>query len=191
MKIGLFFGSFNPIHVGDLIIANCMLEYSDLDEIWLVVSPQNPLKKKSTLLNDYHRLEMVHLALKKYKKIKPCDIEFNLPKPSFTIDTLVHLKEKYPKNNFSLIMGMDNIESLPKWKNYTQIIENYSIFVYPRMDSTQVELYNHKNIQLIKEVPIMEISSTFIRKLIKEKKEYRHFLPSEVYNYIDKGNYYN
>lgn len=190
LKIGLFFGSFNPIHVGHLIIASSVLNHSDLDEVWLVVSPQNPLKKKSSLLNDYHRLEMAHLALENYINIKPCDIEFKLPKPSYTIDSLVYLKEKYPKFQFSLIMGSDNLKSLHKWKNYQQIIEKNPIIVYPRHKYDINQLEKHKTVQLITQVPNMEISSTLIRQLIKDKKEFKAFLPQAVYQFIEKGNHY-
>ncbi len=190
MKIGLFFGSFNPIHIGHVIIANCMLAYSDLDEIWMVVTPHNPHKNKSSLLNDYHRLEMVHLALKEYKSIKASDIEFSLPKPSYTINTLSYLKEKYPKEEFCLIMGMDNLENLHKWKNYEQILENHFIYVYPRVGSNEIKLKNHTKIKSIEEVPIIQLSSTFIRKLMTNKKDFRSFLPEAVYQYIEKGNYY-
>ncbi|HRA74348.1 MAG TPA: nicotinate (nicotinamide) nucleotide adenylyltransferase, partial [Flavobacterium sp.] len=130
MKIGLYFGTFNPIHVGHLIIANHMAEYSDLDQIWMVVTPHNPHKQKSTLLDDYHRLEMVHLATKDYPKIKPSDIEFKLPQPNYTVNTLAHLQEKYPTYEFALIMGEDNLNSLHKWKNYEVILQNHDIFVY-------------------------------------------------------------
>ena len=135
MKIGLYFGTFNPIHVGHLIIANHMAEHADLDQIWMVVTPHNPLKKKSTLLDDYHRLQMVHLATEDFPKIKPSDIEFKLSQPNYTVNTLVHLEEKYPNYEFSLIMGEDNLKSLHKWKNYEVILENHEIYVYPRLEA--------------------------------------------------------
>ncbi len=190
MKIGLYFGSFNPIHVGHVIISNCLINNTDLDEIWFVISPHNPLKKKSNLLNAFTRLELVHLALKNYNKIKASDIEFKLPKPSYTIDTLNHLKEKYPKHEFCLIMGEDNLNNLPKWKNHEIIIENYKIYVYPRLNNSCNNLTTHKNIKIIENVPIIEISSSIIRNLIAKNKEYSAFLPDEVFKYIEKGNYY-
>ena len=142
MKIGLYFGTFNPIHIGHLIIANHMAEYSDLDQIWMVVTPHNPLKKKSTLLDDSHRLQMVHLATEDFPKIKPSDIEFKLSQPNYTINTLAHLQEKYPNYEFSLIMGEDNLKSLHKWKNYEVILEHHQIYVYPRIseESENLEL---------------------------------------------------
>jgi len=189
MKVGLFFGSFNPIHIGHLAIANYMLEYSDLDEIWLVISPQNPLKKKKTLLNEYDRLKMVELALHDDFKIKACDIEFNLPKPSYTIDTLTYLTERNPKHSFVLIAGTDNFQSFHKWKNYEQILNQHKIYVYPRPGYKLGEFENHKSVKLI-HAPLMEISSSFIRESIKNNKNVRYFIPSEVYKYIEKMNFY-
>ena len=172
MKIGLYFGTFNPIHIGHLIIANHMAEYSDLDQIWMVVTPHNPLKKKSTLLDDYHRLHMVHLATKDFPKIKPSDIEFKLLQPNYTVNTLAHLKEKYPNYTFSLIMGEDNLKSLHKWKNYEFILAHHDIYVYPRLSSDEenLEFKNHPKIHII-DAPIVEISSTFIRENIKNGKK--------------------
>ena len=135
MKIGLYFGTFNPIHIGHLIIANHLAEHSDLDQIWMMVTPHNPHKQKSSLLDDYHRLHMVHLATEDYPKIKPSDIEFKLPQPNYTVNTLAHLQEKYPTHEFSLIMGEDNLNSLHKWKNYEVILHNHDIYVYPRAAS--------------------------------------------------------
>jgi nicotinate-nucleotide adenylyltransferase len=140
-KIGLYFGTFNPIHIGHIIIANYMVEFSDLDEIWMVVTPHNPLKKKSSLLENHHRLEMVYMACEEYEKIKPCDIEFHLPQPNYTVHTLVQLEEKYPDLAFSLIMGEDNLKSFHKWKNYEVILERYAIYVYPRISGGKVELW--------------------------------------------------
>ena len=189
MNIGLYFGSFNPIHIGHLAIANYMVEYSDLDEIWLVVSPQNPLKKKSSLLNEFDRFDMVELALKKDLRIKPTDIEFNLPKPSYTIDTLTYLSEKNPKHNFNLIVGADSLQTFHKWKNYEEILKHYKIYVYPRPNCNIDAFKNHDNVCLIN-APLMEVSSSFIRKSIKENKDIRYFLPAEVYKYIEKMNFY-
>ena len=191
MKIGLYFGTFNPIHVGHLIIANHLAENSDLDQIWMVVTPHNPLKKKSTLLDDYHRLEMVHLATKDFPKIKPSDIEFKLSQPNYTVNTLVHLLEKYPNYEFALIMGEDNLNSLQKWKNYEYILQNHSIYVYPRIQNLEIDAQfkNHPKIKKI-DAPIIELSSTFIRDSIKNKKNIVPMLPKEVWEYIDHNLFY-
>jgi len=191
MKIGLYFGTFNPIHIGHLIIANHLVEFSDLDEVWLVVTPHNPHKPKNTLLNDYHRLEMVRLATENYPKLKPSNIEFNLSQPNYTVDTLIHLEEKYPKHEFSLIMGEDNLNSFHKWKNYNVILERHTIYVYPRLtnNSAEIQLINHPKVHRI-EAPIVEISSTFIRNGIKAKKNIKPMLPEKVWEYIDKGLFY-
>mgnify|MGYP003603723430 FL=1 len=191
MKIGLYFGTFNPIHIGHLIIANHMAEYSDLDQIWMVVTPHNPLKKKNTLLDDSHRLQMVHLATEDFPKIKPSDIEFKLAQPNYTINTLTHLQEKYPRYEFSLIMGEDNLKSLHKWKNYEVILEHHEIYVYPRISSEEenLEFKNHPKIHII-HAPIVEISSTFIRENIKIGKNVKPLLPNKVWEYIDHNNFY-
>ena len=191
MKIGLYFGSFNPIHIGHLVIANHLAEYSDLDQIWFVVTPHNPFKKKSSLLDDFQRLEMVYRATQDYTKLKPSDIEFNLPQPNYTINTLVHLQEKHPDYAFSLIMGEDNLKSLHKWKNYELILENHHIYVYPRISKDRVETQfdGHKNIHVI-DAPIMELSSTFIRKSIKAGKNVQPMLPQHVWEYLDEMNFY-
>ncbi|MDA3953647.1 MAG: nicotinate (nicotinamide) nucleotide adenylyltransferase [Bacteroidales bacterium] len=189
MNIGLYFGSFNPIHIGHLAIANYLVEYSDLDEIWLIVSPQNPLKKKSSLLNEFDRFEMVELAVKDDLRIKPNDIEFNLPKPSYTIDTLTYLSEKNPKLNFNLIVGADSLQSFHKWKNYEEILKQYKLYVYPRPNCDLNVFKDHKNVCLIN-APLIEVSSSFIREAIKKKKDIRYFLPAEVYKHIDKMNFY-
>ena len=191
MKIGLYFGTFNPIHIGHLIIANHMAEHSDLDQIWFVVTPHNPFKKKSSLLDDFQRLEMVYRATQDYTKLKPSDIEFNLPQPNYTINTLVHLQEKHPDYAFSLIMGEDNLKSFHKWKNYELILENHHIYVYPRISKDRVETQfdGHKNIHVI-DAPIMELSSTFIRKSIKAGKNVQPMLPQHVWEYLDEMNFY-
>lgn len=191
MKIGLYFGTFNPIHVGHLTIANHMAEYSDLDQIWLVVTPHNPHKKKSTLLKDHHRLEMVYRATKDYPKLKPSDIEFSLPQPNYTINTLTYLKEKYAEHDFSLIMGEDNLNSLHKWKNYELLLENHSVLIYPRRSEIKAKnnLKEHPKVTMI-QAPIMEISSTFIRAAIKNQKNIRPMLPENVWEYIDEMNFY-
>ena len=191
MKIGLYFGTFNPIHIGHLIIANHMAEFSNLDQIWMVVTPHNPLKKKSTLLDDYHRLQMVHLATEDFPKIKPSDIEFKLLQPNFTVNTLVHLEEKYPNYEFSLIMGEDNLKSFHKWKNYEVILAHHEIYVYPRLSVEEdvLQLKNHPKIHFIA-APIVEISSTFIRDNIKNGKNVKPLLSSKVWEYIDHNNFY-
>lgn len=191
MKIGLYFGTFNPIHIGHLIIANHLLENSDLEEIWMVVTPHNPHKKKASLLEDYHRLHMIHLATETYDKIKPSDIEFKLPQPNYTINTLVYLKEKFPKNDFCLIMGEDNLKSLNRWKNYEMILKDYTIYVYPRISEFEIpeEFANHPKIHKV-DAPIIELSSTFIRNSIKEGKNIRPMLSDKVWEYIDHNLFY-
>lgn len=191
MKIGLYFGTFNPIHVGHLIIANHMAEHADLDQVWLVVTPHNPLKKKSTLLDDYHRLQMAYLATEDYPKLKPSDIEFKLPQPNYTVTTLVHLEEKYPHHQFSLIMGEDNLKSLHKWKNYEAILAHHEIYVYPRIstETENLEFKDHPKIHMI-DAPVVEISSTFIRNNIKSGKNIRPLLPTKVWEYIDHNLFY-
>lgn len=201
MNIGLYFGTYNPIHVGHLIIANYMVEYTNLDQVWLVVTPQNPLKKKSTLLEDYHRYAMVEMAVLDNNKLKASNIEFKLPQPSYTINTLTYLKEKYPTHEFSLIMGEDNLRTFSKWKNYEQILENHKIYVYPRAltEQERIEMIesasvvnnfsNKKNI-IICDAPVMKISASFIRDAIKNKKDTRYLLTEVVYKYIKEMNFY-
>ena len=190
-KIGLYFGTFNPIHVGHLIIANHMVENSDLDEIWMMVTPHNPFKKKSSLLDNYHRLEMVYLATQEYDKIQPSDFEFKLPQPNYTINTLTQLSEKYPDKKFSLIMGEDNLKSFHKWKNYEAILDDYQVYVYPRISEGIVETQfdNHQKIHRV-EAPIVQISSTMIRNGIKEDKSVRPMLSDAVWKYVDDMNFY-
>ncbi len=190
-KIGLYFGTFNPIHIGHLIIANHMVEFSDLDEVWFVVTPHNPHKKKKTLLEDHHRLAMVRIAVDEYPKLQASNVEFNLPQPNYTVNTLAYLEEKYPKNNFCLIMGEDNLKSLHKWKNYEVILERYSIYVYPRISEGKVETQfeNHEKIKKVA-APIIELSSTFIRQGIKDGKNIRPMLSAEVWKYLDEMNFY-
>lgn len=191
MKIGLYFGTFNPIHVGHLIIANHMAEHSDLDQIWMVVTPHNPLKQKNTLLDDYQRLHLVRLATEDYPKIKPTDIEFKLPQPNYTVNTLAHLSEKFPQHEFSLIMGEDNLKSLHKWKNYEYILQHHDIYVYPRVseEGENELLKNHPRIQII-DAPVVEISSTVIRDNIKKNKNIRPLLPQKVWEYVVHNNFY-
>jgi nicotinate-nucleotide adenylyltransferase len=191
MKIGLYFGTFNPIHIGHLIIANHMAEHSDLDQIWMVVTPHNPHKKKNTLLDDYHRLEMVHLATADFPKIQPSDIEFKLTQPNYTVNTLAHLQEKFPKYEFSLIMGEDNLNSLHKWKNYEVILNNHDIYVYPRLNTGEIDeqFVNHPKIHKV-DAPIVELSSTFIRENIKNGKNVIPMLPNKVWEYVEHNLFY-
>ncbi len=190
-KVGLFFGSFNPIHVGHLTLANYLVEYSDLDQVWFVVTPHNPHKKKSSLLEDHHRLAMVRIAVEDYPKLKASDIEFGLPQPNYTVNTLAYLEEQHPDTNFALIMGEDNLKSLHKWKNYQTILERQSIYVYPRISQGTVEhqFNGHPKITKV-DAPIMELSSTFIRKAIGAGKNVRPMLPHNVWVYLDEMNFY-
>lgn len=190
-NIGLYFGTFNPIHVGHLIIANHLVENSDLDEIWMVITPHNPHKKKASLLHNLDRLEMVYLATKDYPKINPSDIEFDLPQPNYTVHTLAHICDKYPYKKFSVIMGEDNLKSFHKWKNYEVILENHNVYVYPRISEGTAEnqLDNHPKIHKVK-APIIEISSTMIRNGIKQKKEIRPLVSKEVFDYMKKKGFY-
>ncbi len=190
-NIGLYFGTFNPIHVGHLTIANYMVEFSDLDEVWLVVTPHNPHKTKSTLLDDNHRLSMVRIALEDYPKLKASNVEFELNQPNYTVNTLVHLEEKHPDLSFCLIMGEDNLKSFHKWKNHEVILEKYSIYVYPRISEGTIKtrFNNHSKIHKVN-APIMELSSTLIRNSIKAGKNIRPMLPDSVWKYIDEMNFY-
>lgn len=190
-KIGLYFGTFNPIHVGHLTIANHMAEHSDLDQVWFVVTPHSPFKKKSSLLDNNHRFQMVLRATEDYPKLRPSDIEFKLPQPNYTINTLVHLQEKYPDHEFSLIMGEDNLKGFHKWKNHELILKSHDIYVYPRISEGKIDSQfdNHPRIHKV-DAPIMELSSTFIRKAIKEKKNIRPMLPEHVWQYLDEMNFY-
>lgn len=188
-KTGLFFGSFNPIHAGHLIIASHMANFTDLDEVWLVVSPQNPLKNKKGLGNMYDRLEMARLATEPADHIKVSDIEFKLPQPSYTIDTLTYLHEKYPAKEFVLIMGADNLASLKKWKNYEVLLKNYQIYVYPRPQTDVSEWTDHPSITLTA-TPQMEISSTFIRQALKENRNIQFLVPENVIAFMDSKNMY-
>lgn len=189
MKTGLFFGSFNPIHVGHMVIANHMLAHTDLDRIWFIVSPHNPLKKKDSLLDERQRLEMVTLAIGENAKMKASNIEFKLPQPSYTVNTLAYLKEKYPSDDFALIMGTDNLESFHKWKNFEEILKNYELYVYPRPECPGGELMKHAHVKLV-HAPLMELSSTSIRKAIKEKMDLRYFVPPAVWEYIKEMHFY-
>lgn len=188
MKTGLYFGSFNPIHIGHLIIANHVLNNTDLKKIWFVVSPHNPLKESATLLEEYKRLNLVRTAIEDDYRLKASDIEFNLPRPSYTINTLTYLKEKYPETEFCIIMGSDSLQNIAKWKNYTQIIDNHEIIVYER-PGFAAEM-SHPNIHILQHTPFINISATQIRELIKAGKSARYLLPEKVYEEILKGGYY-
>ncbi len=188
-KIGLYFGSFNPIHVGHLLVANYIAEFGPVDEVWLVVSPHNPFKTKESLLANHHRLQLVNLAIGDYPKLKASAIEFDLPTPSYTVNTLAHLSEKYPKHQFSLIMGSDNLENFHKWKNYEAIIEHYHILVYPRNTFKGHALLDNPKFSLVN-APEVEISSSFIRQAIHDKKDVRHFLSPAVWDYVKEMHFY-
>lgn len=190
LKIGLYFGSYNPIHIGHLAIANYMVEYTGIDQLWFVVSPQNPHKQKANLLDDYQRLEMVHLAVDNDDRLRASNIEFSLPKPSYTVDTLAYLKDRHPNFHFKILMGSDNLENFHKWKNYETILENYGIIVYPRPGYDKTKVKFHKNIFIAENAPLMEISSSFIRTAIREGKNIRHFIPHKAWKYMEEMNFY-
>lgn len=190
MKIGLFFGSFNPVHTGHLIIAQHLAENTDLEQVWFVVSPHNPLKEKSSLAKDRDRLHLVKLAIEYHPRLRVSDIEFSLPKPSYTVDTLTHLQEKFPHHEFSIIMGGDNLTNFHQWKNYQYILDHYKIYIYKRTGTeASLEFAKHPNI-IFCDSPLLGISSTYIRKLIKEKKSIRYLVPDEVWKYIESGALY-
>jgi len=199
MKVGLYFGSFNPIHIGHLIIANYMVNHTDLDQVWFVVSPHNPLKDKKSLLKDYHRLALVKEAIDDNEKLRASDIEFGMSQPNYTVKTLQALKEKYPNYTFSLLMGEDNIRTLHKWYNYEYILENYRTYVYPRALTIQElsqekeidnGLASHANIHFLNDAPVMNISSSYIRKSIEENADVRYLLLPSVLKYIDEMGFY-
>ena len=188
-NIGLYFGSFNPIHNGHLAIANHLLESTDLEEVWFVVSPQSPFKNEDTLLGNDYRYEMVLLAIENNKRLRACNIEFSLPKPSYTINTLKALHEKYPAKNFELIIGADNLETFDKWKNYEEIINNYRIYVYPRHGSDGGKFSTHPSVFWI-DAPLLDFSSTAIRESIQMEKDVQQLLPSKVLKYIEEMGFY-
>ncbi len=188
-KTGLFFGSFNPIHLGHLVIAEYMATRTDLDEVWIVVSPQNPLKKKQSLANNYDRLHLVKLAVEGNPNLQVSDIEFNLPVPSYTVDTLIYLREKHPNREFALIMGGDNLCGLTKWKNYEVLLRDYSIYVYNRPNNKNCDLQSHPAVQFF-EAPLMDISATFIRKSIKTGKSVRYLVADKVNEEILRSGMY-
>lgn len=188
MRIGLFFGSFNPVHVGHLVIANHILNKEIIDRLWFVVSPQNPLKEKKTLLKDYDRLYLVKIATEDDARIKVSDIEFHLPQPSYTIDTLTYLTEKYPNEQFSIIMGSDGFQNLDRWKNFQALIKQYEIIVYRR---TGFDITNDLNAKIrIVDAPFLDITATEIRGLIKDGKSIRYMVPEKVREEIEKGGYF-
>ncbi len=191
-KTGLFFGTFNPIHVGHLIIANHLAEFSDLDQVWFVVTPRSPFKAKESLLDNHHRYQMVYEAVREYPKLGLTDIEFKLPQPNYTIDTLTHLREQYGEaQQFALIMGEDNLKGFHKWKNYEAILQYYDLYVYPRISGSKVPpaLEGHPRIHRV-DAPVMEISATFIRNQHKAGKNVRPLLPEAVWRYMDEMNFY-
>lgn len=187
-KIGLFFGSFNPVHIGHLAIANYMLAFTDLDRVWFVVSPHNPLKEKKTLLADYHRLAMVQLALEDDPLMEAKDIEFKMPQPSYTIDTLAYLSDAYPQHQFVVLMGGDSLAHLPRWKNYELLVAQYQLYVYARPDSPNIN-HLHDNISVF-HAPQMQISASFIRQAIAQGKDVRYFLPCKVWDYLVEMHFY-
>lgn len=189
-EVLLYFGSFNPIHIGHLVIANFMVEFTDIDELWFVVSPHNPHKKKINLLNDYDRLELAWLAVEGDDRLRVSDIEFHLPRPSYTVDTLAYLKDQHPKNTFKILMGSDNLKNFHKWKNYETITDNYGIVVYPRPGFDHSKITQHPNIIIAENAPLMEISSSFIRDAIKKGKNVRYFVPQKTWEYIEKMRLY-
>jgi len=188
MQTGLFFGSFNPIHIGHMAIANYLVEFTEMDQLWFVISPHNPFKERKTLLADHHRLELVHRALGDETRFRVTDIEFRMPTPSYTIDTLAWLSEKHPRNRFILIMGSDGLKTFKNWKNAEEITKQYPRYVYPR-PGFPVDESTHENMILV-DAPLIEISSSFIRQAIREGKDIRHFLPAEVWKYLDEMNFY-
>jgi len=188
-KIGLFFGSFNPIHIGHLIIANIMAENTDLNKVWFVVSPQNPFKPSKGLLHEFDRYDMVKAAIADHYKLEVSDVEFNLPKPSFTIHTLAYLTEKFPGKEFKVIIGEDNLENFAKWKNHDQILNQYGLYVYPRPHVTNSDFTRHPHVKMI-EAPLLDISATYIRNCIKNNKSIRYLVPEPVEQMIRVKSFY-
>ncbi|WP_040495760.1 nicotinate (nicotinamide) nucleotide adenylyltransferase [Fulvivirga imtechensis] len=189
MKVGLFFGSFNPIHIGHLIISNIMVETTDIDQVWFVVSPHNPFKKKNTLLHEFDRLDMVNTAIHDNYNMRATDVEFHMPRPSYTIDTLVYLSEKHPRHSFKLVIGEDNLKSFPKWKNHEKILEHYGLYVYPRPNAEPSEVSAHPNVKMV-EAPMMDISATFIRNCIKNNQSIKYLVPQAVEEMIIGRKFY-
>ncbi len=189
MKIGLFFGSFKPIHTGHMIIANVANETAGIDQVWFVVSPQNPFKKNKSLLSEFDRLDMVKEAIYDDYNFRVSDVEFSMPKPSYTVDTLTYLSDKHPEHEFRLIIGEDNLASFPKWKNHEVILENYGLIVYPRPNAKPSVLINHDRVDMI-EAPEVDISATLIRKLIKDKRSIKYLVPEGVRELIESRGYF-
>lgn len=189
MKIGLFFGSFNPIHVGHLIIANTMVEDADIERVWFVVSPLNPFKSSKSLLHEFDRLDMVEMAIVDNFDLEVSDVEFHMPKPSYTVDTLAYLSDKYPQHDFKLIIGEDNLGQFPKWKNSQVILEQYGLYVYPRPNAKESDIREHPNVQMVA-APILDISATFIRKRVKAYKSIRYLVPDKVAEHISIRKFY-
>jgi nicotinate-nucleotide adenylyltransferase len=188
-KIGLFFGSFNPIHIGHMVIASWFVEFTDIDRVWFVVSPQNPLKQKKTLLADHHRMAMVRIAVEDDPRFQVSDIEFKMTKPSYTIDTLTYLDEKYPDKEFVLLIGSDQLPTFDKWKNPDRLLELYSIYVYARPGYRNSKYHNHPKVKIF-ETPMLNISSTFIRQAIHDTKDVRYMLPAKVWEYAREMHFY-
>ncbi len=188
-KIGLFFGSFNPIHVGHMIIANIMAENTDLNKVWFVVTPQNPFKPSKGLLHEFDRYDLIKAAIADNYRLGVSDVEFHLPKPNYTIDTLTVLTEKNPQHKFSVIIGEDNLVNFTKWKNYDRILDYYGLYVYPRPDVTNTELHRHANVKMI-DAPLLDISATYIRQCIKDNKSVRYLVPEPVEQMMRLRNYY-
>lgn len=184
MRVGLFFGSFNPVHIGHMIIASHLIEYAPLDQLWMVLSPQNPFKERDSLANDYDRLHLLNLAIGSHPKIKSSNVEFSLPRPSYTIDTLTYLKEKHPGKVFSLIMGGDNLANFHKWKNYEKIIADHDIYIYKRGKAKKIH-FEHQDRIMYLEAPLLEISATFIRNAIKHGKSVQYMVPDAVFEYLN------
>jgi nicotinate-nucleotide adenylyltransferase len=189
LKIGLFFGSFNPVHIGHLIIANIMAETTDLNKVWMVVSPQNPFKPSKGLLHEFDRFDMVRAAVYDHYKLEASDIEFHLPKPSYTIHTLVHLREKHPDKQFKVIMGEDNLTNFVKWKNHEMILEDYGLYVYPRPGAQPSELKQHPNVKMV-DAPLLDISATFIRNCVRKHQSVRYMVPDAVEELIRTRGFY-
>ena len=190
MEIGLYFGSFNPIHIGHLLIANHVLNHCSVDQVWLIVSPQNPLKNKQGLLNEYQRLHLAKLATEADERIRVMDVEFKLPRPSYTIDTLTYLSEKYPENRFKIIMGSDSYQNLPRWKNPELILRDYAVLVYKRPGFDVVIPKEQESGVTILDAPYLDISATQIRKSRQERKSIRYLVPDAVREEIERSGYY-
>ena len=188
-KVGIYSGSFNPIHHGHVMLANYLVEFSDLDELWFVVTPQNPLKKKEDLLDDDERLKMVQLAVGDDERFHVSDIEMHLPTPSYTINTLAALSEQYPDCEFIFICGMDSLQNLKNWREYQKILDNYELLVFPREGFDGGDLINYPSVNVLK-TPIIEVSSTFIRNCVNEGRDVRHFMPEKAFRYMDENRFY-